>query len=1806
VTSVVGDVYSIAGNGTVGTSGDNAQATEAELNIPVGMTMDASGNIYVGDESNNRVQEIAGTTHTQFGISMTAGDVYTIAGSSSGTSGSSGDGGAATSALLTAPSGVTVDASGNVYIEDQQNNRIQEIAVSTGSQWGISMTANDIYTIAGSSSGTSGSSGDGGPATSALLDNPRNLAFDAAGNIYFDDTLNNRIQFIAASNCSSSCPWGLASTTANDIYTIAGSSSGTSGSSGDGAAATSALLDNPKGITLDASGNLYFGDSLNNRVQEVAASTSTQWGQSMTANDIYTMAGSSSGTAGHSGDGGAATSALLSAPRAVVFDSAGDLFIADGTNNRVQEVSASTSNQWGQSMTAGDVYTIAGSSSGTSGSSGDGGAATSALFNLLGAIAIDSSGDILVADENNSEIREITAPVLAPTLPNETSGGGNPAQYSSHPATSASTSQGEGLSVDAITGALSNSVTDLSVPGSGIPIDLTRTYDSARASILGPLGYGWTDSYNMSLAAGTGSLSNTEQVTQENGSVAYFYQNTQGGWTSPARQHATLVYNSANSTWTFTRNKTSIFTFNSSGQLISETNPNGYTTSLTYGPNGLLKVTADVEVGSGVGAQTLIFSYGTNGLVSEATTSTGRSVMYTYDGSSQLTGVAQSSPGQQAVGDLYSMVGNGTAGSSGDNAQATEAQLNAAVSTSEDSAGNIYIADRSNNRVQELAATTHTQFAISMTAGDIYTIAGSSSGTAGHSGNGGVATSALLDGPAKVLVDGSGNVYIGDDYNNRVQFIAAANCSSSCPWGLASTTANDIYTIAGSSSGTSGSSGNGGAATSALFSDVRNIALDAAGNLYVADQNNNRIQFVAKSACSSACAWGLASTTANDVYTIAGSSSGSLGHSGDGGAATSALFSGPTSVSFDTAGNMYVADGDNNRIQFIAASTCSSSCPWGLASTTANDVYTIAGSSSGTSGSSGGGGVATSALLNEPRDAVVDASGNLYFADENNNRIEEVAVVSGTQWGQSMTADHIYTIAGNSAGTSGSSGDGGAGTSALLNLPAGLSIDATGNLFITDENNNEVRELIAQSSPGQQATGDLYSILGNGTAGTSGDNAQATEAEIHAAVSTSVDSVGNIYIADRSNNRVQEIAATTHTQFAISMTAGDVYTIAGSASGTVGHSGNGGVATSALLDGPAKVLVDGSGNVYIGEDYNNRVQYIAAATCSSNCPWGLASTTANDIYTIAGSSVGTSGSSGDGGAATSALFNNIRSIALDAAGNLYVADQSNNRIQFVARSSCSSACPWGLASTTANDVYTIVGSSSGTLGHSGDTGPATSALLSGPTSVSFDAAGNMYVADGDNNRIQFIAASTCSSSCPWGLASTTADDVYTIAGSSSGTSGSSGGGGPATSALLNEPRDAVIDAAGNLYYADENNNRIQEVAAIGGTQWGQSMTANDVYTIAGNSAGTSGSSGDGGVGTSALLNLPAGLSIDTTGNLYITDENNNEVRELAHDVIHHYGYTTVGSVSHLLNSAVDSLTASTSFSYTGTGCPASAADCVSSMTDATSKTTNWSYSLNGSGTGTVLLTDPVSADQTQYAVNQYELTSETDGYGTSAAAITETTLDPATGEPWIVRQPTGGLNVSYFDNNGNTTAAIDALGNLTTTTYNTLNEPLVTTAPTGEVTTDAYNADGDLTSQAQPVPGSGTATTSYTYADSAHPDLATSVTDPDSHTTSYTFTVNGLQASVTDPVGNKTTYTYNALDQKSTMVSPRGNVLGGTPANFTTAYFYDPYGNLVETIDPLGHVTSENSNSLGQKLSSTDANGNTTSYAYDNNGRLVT
>ncbi len=299
-----------------------------------------------------------------------AGDIYTIAGLRT----ADGQGGSPTNAPM-APDGVYVDSSGNVYIADATGNRIEEIPASSGTHWGISMTAGDIYTVAGSCHEHHGLLGDGGPATSALLDNPESVAVDSDGDLIIADTYNCRIQMVAVGTTT---PY-LTGTTADDIYTIAGSSTGSRGTSGDAGPATSALLNSPTDVATGyGNNNLYIADYGNNRIQEVSATSGTQWGITMTAGDIYTIAGNSAGTSGITGDGGAATSAYLYYPSGVAQSSAGTLYIADTWNNRVQEVCSST----GSCGTADDVYTFAGSSAGTAGYTGDGGVATSAYLSL--------------------------------------------------------------------------------------------------------------------------------------------------------------------------------------------------------------------------------------------------------------------------------------------------------------------------------------------------------------------------------------------------------------------------------------------------------------------------------------------------------------------------------------------------------------------------------------------------------------------------------------------------------------------------------------------------------------------------------------------------------------------------------------------------------------------------------------------------------------------------------------------------------------------------------------------------------------------------------------------------------------------------------------------------------------------------------------------------------------------------------------------------------------------------------------------------------------------------------------------------------------------------------------------------------------------------------------------------------------------------------------------------------------------------------------------------------------------------------
>jgi hypothetical protein len=257
---------------------------------------------------------------------MTAGHIYTIAGN--GTSGDTGNGGPATSAELSFPTGAGVDAHGNVLIADGSNNQIRAVAASTGTFYGQAMTAGHIYPIAGN--GTSGYSGDGGPATSAELDIRAAPAVDSAGNVVFADVFNSVVRVVAA---ASGTFYGVAMK-AGDIYTVAGT--GEFGLSGNGGPATSADLESPQATAVDRSGNLLIADFDTNRVRLVPSHPGTFYGQAVKAGHIYTMAGN--GTGGFRGDGCLATTAWLLSPVDVAVDPAGHVLIDDSGNNRIREV----------------------------------------------------------------------------------------------------------------------------------------------------------------------------------------------------------------------------------------------------------------------------------------------------------------------------------------------------------------------------------------------------------------------------------------------------------------------------------------------------------------------------------------------------------------------------------------------------------------------------------------------------------------------------------------------------------------------------------------------------------------------------------------------------------------------------------------------------------------------------------------------------------------------------------------------------------------------------------------------------------------------------------------------------------------------------------------------------------------------------------------------------------------------------------------------------------------------------------------------------------------------------------------------------------------------------------------------------------------------------------------------------------------------------------------------------------------------------------------------------------------------------
>jgi trimeric autotransporter adhesin len=623
-----------------------------------------------------------------------------------------------------------------------------------------------------------------------------------------------------------------------------------------------------------------------------------------------------------------------------------------------------------------------------------------------------------------------------------------------------------------------------------------------------------------------------------------------------------------------------------------------------------------------------------------------------------------------AGGKIGLIAGNGVMGYSGDGRAATSAQLNTPWGIAVDGAGSLYIADTKNNRIRKVMA------------GIISTVAGN--GTAAYLGDGGPATAASLYNPTGVAVDPAGNLYIVDRNNNRVRKITSDGV---------------INTVAGSAS--YGSSGDGGSATAAALYDPRGIAVDSAGNFYIADCYNSRIRKV---------------TATGVISTIAGN--GSSGYAGDGGQATLAQIGYPVSVAVDSAGNLYLADFKNSQVRKV----------------TSDGVITaVAGT--GTAGFNSDNQPATIAQINKPMGVTVDSSGSLYFADTNNNRVRKVAL-DGL----------INTVAGN--GTQGFGGDNSLATAARIGYPHGITVDSSGNLYIADQTNHRIRKVTPD--------GVIRTIAGYGTQGFSGDGGPAAMAQLNNPGHVIFDSLGNLYITDGNNWRVRKVT-----------TNGMITTIVGT--GTNGYGGDGGPATSAQIKWIEGMAFDSAGNLYLSDYGNNRVRKVT--------PGGI-------ITTVAGN--GTQGYSGDGGFATAATLNLPGGVAVDSAGNIYIGDAGNNVVRKVAAD---------------GRISTVVGI--GFPDYSGDGGPATAAGLSGGPSpqykigVAIDSANNLLITDTGNHSIRKVT--------PDGI-------ISTIAGN--GIAGFSGDSGIATAAQLNLPTEVSIDPAGSLFITDAFNGRIRKISSI--------------------------------------------------------------------------------------------------------------------------------------------------------------------------------------------------------------------------------------------------------------------------------------------------------------------------------------------------------------------------------------------------------
>jgi Bacterial Ig-like domain (group 3)/PKD domain/NHL repeat/Beta-propeller repeat len=1457
VNAVTHLISTVAGTGTGGYNGDGIPATSAELSDPVSIAVDAAGDLFIADLYNNRVREVNAAT----------GLISTVAGMS--TPGYNGDGIPATSAELAGPTGVAVNAAGNVFIADSDNNRIREVNVATGL----------ISTVAGT--GTAGYNGDGIAATSAELNLPSGVAVDANGNLFIADTNNQRIREVNAST-------GL-------ISTLAGT--GTAGYSGDGTPATSAELNYPNVIAVDAAGDVFFSDS-GNQVREVNSSTGL----------ISTIAGT--GTFGYNGDGIAATSAWLFDPQGIAVDAAGDVFIGDTVNDRVREVasgettvevtSPSLLTPTVTALDAGGTYqgspfaataTAVGTDGVTpvSGSigftyyagssvSGTGSFAAPTDAGTYTVVADFESNDPDYADAESAPVTFTITPATPVVVASDAGGTFNGKPF---PATATVTGPNNtpvvnprtinyatflgGSGDDAVLDTTTDRAGNTFVVGYTTSLDFPATPGAYETSFgaggtqagfvakFDPSGVLLWATYIDGVSAYSVAVDSADNVYVGGFAIPGSFQATPGAFqalANAASQGSGFVakLNSSGTSLLWGTylggsgfGQVDAITVDGSGDVyvagdtyasdfptlnaIQSTNPApgfdvAFVSELNNTGSGL--VFSTYLGGSGDSWPSAIALDGADNIYIDANVdapglpTTPDAFQSTYPGGSQDAFVAKLAAGGTSLAYLTYLGGS---------VNDTASNFEMAV----DSAGDAYVTGTTSS--PDFPTVNAYQSTLSGSE-DAYVTELNPTGTAlvdsTYFGGFSIATG------SGIALDSAGNVYIAGTTQPTALTTLVNPVQTNGDYYLAEFDLSTATLLESTYLGTTQDNG---------FTAA--VSVDASGNVIVTGQTDepdfptvNAFQpnygggngdgFVMSISPGSPTFTYYAGTTASGTplpgapsavgtYTVVATYTSTDPDYTDA-QSDPVTFTISPSTPYPATPTVTAIEGSGTYDgQPFAATGLATGIGGEAVSGSFTFTYYVGSTVSGTGSTVAPTNVGTYTVV-----AAFTSSDPDYGDAESQPATFTISAATTSTTVSASAATEIYgqteTLTATVVSAAGGIPNAGSvtftdgaitlGTAPVNNgiatlpttaIPAGLNI-------LTATYNGDGENFIGSSSV-LSPSSVIETVAGNGTDGYTGDGGPGNQAELFNPSGIAVDAAGDLFIADNENYVVREVHAGT----------GLITTVAGT--GTQGYNGDGIPATSAELFSPTAVAVDAQGDLFIAD--GERVREVSAAT-------GL-------ITTVAGT--GQAGYNGDGIPATSAELFNPSSLAVDAAGDLFIADYINQRVREVNAST-------GLISTVAG---------TGTAGYNGDGIAATSAELSYAYGIALDSAGDLFIADSQNYRVREVSAST-------GL-------ITTIAGS--GTPGYSGDGSAATSAELNFPMSVAVDAAGNVFIADANNQVIREVAT------GTGM----ISTVAG--TGAPGYNGDGiPAGQADLGYNVSGVAVDAAGDLFINDQGNDRVREV--------------------------------------------------------------------------------------------------------------------------------------------------------------------------------------------------------------------------------------------------------------------------------------------------------------------------------------